>query len=729
MPRTLPAHPTAEQLRAFGLGQLSPSESAEVERHVESCDDCCRVLQAVPDDTVLVKLKQSHTLSEASAAAESKPMLDRPSDNGAIPAALRDHPRYRVLKVLGRGGMGTVYKAEHRLMERPVALKVISRRLIANRSAVERFQREVKLAARLTHPNIVVAHDAEQAGDLHFLVMEFVDGISLAQFVERKGPLPVPLASLFIRQAALGLQAASQHGMVHRDIKPQNLMLTRKGQIKILDFGLARFASEGPQESVAGESLLDRLDGLTSAGTILGTPDYMAPEQAEDSSQADIRADIYSLGCTLFFLLTGEAPFAGDSVTRTLQSHIDREPPSLRSLRPDLSAEFVRIVERMMAKDPAERFQTPADVAKALSKFATGGLASMQQWEAITVHRPTPSFEAETDIEEPPTTVELVRRRHWKTLWNRARYELRKFFRLPHRRFAAGAITVLLVIATTAFLADHFGPQLTATSSNQTPSREDNGALAGTIVAPSRPLSDKSGASSAMSPAPSAVASSEFSKRESPNPKTSNVAPAALLRHPRVALVLTSRLFWNLDYRKLREVLERRNVLITVVSTKVGWVSADPTNKWTNEKPPADVFSELTIGEVRPSDFDAVVFVPANYAEYLDGSDDKSIEPTTRRVLKDLIDAKVVVGTVGNAGAVLAFHGLLHGLKATGNEGFLRKDQFQDAADWDFSQEVIASGPGGRLITARSVGSIDLFAERLLETVYRRIAESSRRGM
>src|SRR5262249_45758756 len=157
------------------------------------------------------------------------------------PPGLADHPRYRVLELLGSGGMGAVYRAEHRRMERQVALKGMNPALMTRPAMVERFQREVKAAARLTHPNIVTAHDADQAGDAHFLVMEFVEGLSLAQQVQRQGPLPVPQACAYVRQAALGLQHAFERGMVHRDIKPHNLMLTAGGHVKILDFGLARF--------------------------------------------------------------------------------------------------------------------------------------------------------------------------------------------------------------------------------------------------------------------------------------------------------------------------------------------------------------------------------------------------------------------------------------------------------------------------------------------------------
>ena len=231
-----------------------------------------------------------------------------------LPEELNDHPRYRVVAALGAGGMGAVYRAEHRLMDRPVALKVIRGDLLGNEAMVERFRREVKSAARLaSHPNIVAAYDAEQAGETHMLVMEFIEGTDLARLVDRRGPLPVGEACEYARQAALGLQHAFEDGMVHRDIKPQNLMRTTRGQIKILDFGLARFASE-----VASHA------GVTAEGMILGSADYIAPEQIDDPHAADIRADIYSLGCTLYFLLAGRPPFPDGSLIQKLMAHREK---------------------------------------------------------------------------------------------------------------------------------------------------------------------------------------------------------------------------------------------------------------------------------------------------------------------------------------------------------------------------------------------------------------------
>jgi serine/threonine protein kinase len=281
--------------------------------------------------------------------------------------------------------MGTVYKARHRLMERTVAVKIINPHLVNKPAMAERFRREVTAAARLSHPNIVAAFDADRAGDTHFLVMEYVDGVPLNRVLAEHGRLAVPRACDYARQAALGLQHAFERGMVHRDIKPHNLMLTPEGRVKILDFGLARYASE----TVWAEALADCLsappsevpespsgilrraspDGFTSAYKGLGTPDYMAPEEGLDARRADIRADIYSLGCTLYHVLAGQVPFPSGNHCEKLADHLERAAVPLDRVREGVPPGLATVVGRMMAKAPADRFQTPAEVVRALGPF------------------------------------------------------------------------------------------------------------------------------------------------------------------------------------------------------------------------------------------------------------------------------------------------------------------------------------------------------------------------
>jgi RND family efflux transporter MFP subunit len=299
-----------------------------------------------------------------------------------IPADLATHPRYRLTELLGAGGMGAVFKAEHLLMKRTVAVKVIDRALFTDPAMAGRFGREMEAAGKLTHPNIVHAYDAEGVGDTHFLAMEYVEGVSLAKLLTQRGPLPVAEACSYIRQAAFGLQHAHERGMVHRDIKPQNLMVTSDGQVKILDFGLARFVLEAAPAGALLASTTDdaavialqdtRLEPLTQAGTVMGTPAYIAPEQARDPHTADIRADIYSLGCTLYDLLTGRPPFPEGTAGRQVISHLREAPRSLTELRPEVPRELAQVVEKMLAKDPARRYQAPAAVAAALAPWAKG---------------------------------------------------------------------------------------------------------------------------------------------------------------------------------------------------------------------------------------------------------------------------------------------------------------------------------------------------------------------
>jgi serine/threonine-protein kinase len=272
---------------------------------------------------------------------------------------------YLLLDRLGEGGMGQVFKARHRHMNRLVALKLMRKEKLSSEYSIRRFSQEVQAAASLVHPNIALAFDAGQAGATYFFSMEYVDGPDLLRLVKEHGVLSVEQACDFVRQAALGLQHAHERGLVHRDIKPGNLMVASAegGQpvVKILDLGLARLGDSFQKDR-----------NLTRSGQVLGTPDYLAPEQARDARNVDIRADVYSLGCTLYFLLAGRPPFRAGSLAELLMKHQSEATPSIRTMRPDVPEDLDAFMQRMMAKKPDDRPATPAEVAEALTPFARG---------------------------------------------------------------------------------------------------------------------------------------------------------------------------------------------------------------------------------------------------------------------------------------------------------------------------------------------------------------------
>jgi serine/threonine protein kinase/WD40 repeat protein len=265
---------------------------------------------------------------------------------------------YVILDKLGQGGMGVVFKARHRRLGRVGALKILPPSFARDHQAVMRFRREVEAAGRLKHPNVVAAVDADEDRGVHFLVMEYVEGRDLDRVVGERGPMPVAQAIDCMIQAARGLEAAHAEGIVHRDIKPANLMVDAAGTVRVLDLGLARLVdAANPFGKAAGAR-------LTESGMYMGTIDFMAPEQAEDSHRVDHRADIYSLGCTLFYLLNGRAPFDGATVLKRLMAHMERPAPSLRTQRPEVPASLEAIYQKMMAKSPADR---PASMTELIS--------------------------------------------------------------------------------------------------------------------------------------------------------------------------------------------------------------------------------------------------------------------------------------------------------------------------------------------------------------------------
>ena len=277
---------------------------------------------------------------------------------------------YVVIDKLGKGGMGTVLLAKHRRMERQVAIKVLPVTVLESKEAVARFYQEVKVAGQLTHPNIVHAYDAGEHKGFHYLVMEYVQGHDLAQVLSHMGPVPTSLALDYISQAASGLEYAHGMQIVHRDIKPSNLLLDDEGKIKILDMGLARITAGG---GIGGGGILDSEASvhLTTTGQVMGTVEYMSPEQAEDTRQADARSDIYSLGCTLYRLVTGRGPYSRETVVKTILAHRDAPIPIIDTGSPD-DAAINHLFRKMVAKDPADRFGSATLLLEAIREIEEG---------------------------------------------------------------------------------------------------------------------------------------------------------------------------------------------------------------------------------------------------------------------------------------------------------------------------------------------------------------------
>jgi serine/threonine-protein kinase len=334
--------------------------------------------------------------------------------------------QYLLLERLGEGGTGWVFKARHQYMNRLVAVKILRRELLLDPEVLARFYREIQVVSQFSHPHVIHAYDAGPIDERHVLVMEYAPGIDLARLVKRSGPLPVEQAADYVRQAALGLQHIHERGLVHRDIKPSNLLVASgKGlgarevaggdqglgaredksalatshqplatlelatshqplaTVKILDLGLSRLGRVERRLGAINNSMGASSGRLTPQGAmVVGTPDYLAPEQALDFHKADIRADVYSLGCTFFYLLTGQPPFPGGSLVKKLMRHQQAEPPALDGFRPDVPAEVAAIVQKMLAKEPGDRFQQPAEVGAALLG-AVPSLAANTPAEAI----------------------------------------------------------------------------------------------------------------------------------------------------------------------------------------------------------------------------------------------------------------------------------------------------------------------------------------------------------
>ncbi len=359
--------PQRDSLYEYSVGRLSGPQYEEVSAHLESCPECQSEITTLEDDgdTLIRQLRvpidetflkePSFRAAVAQAHAIPQRLVRKRTDYSSVtPRVLGE---YELLEELGRGGMGRVYRARHTKLDRIVAVKVLPRGRFESSRAIVRFEREMRAIGGLDHPHVVHAYDGREIEQMPVLVMEYVEGMDLAELVRRLGRLKPEDACELVRQAALGLQYANANGLVHRDIKPSNIMLSRDGNVKLLDLGLARFSTEPLVEEVTG------------AGQAMGTADYIAPEQVSDSRSADVRADIYSLGCTLYKLLVGRAPYSGPEyrgVHEKMNAHVHHPLPPIRGHIDGLPTGLVAVIERMLAKEPAERFATPDDVVEAL---------------------------------------------------------------------------------------------------------------------------------------------------------------------------------------------------------------------------------------------------------------------------------------------------------------------------------------------------------------------------
>ena len=371
--------PTREQLADYLLGTLDEPVADWVMGHLEKCATCDEKIDKMEDvsDPIIDGLREPAADDDSWGEPAYQRLISALGqlniaalDVGvatvaaAPPRVIEQLDEYRLLEKLGEGGMGAVYRALHTKLDRVVAVKVLSHKRMSRSDAVSRFEREMKAVGKLNHPNIVHAYDAGEDDETHYLVMEFVRGIDLRRLVKELGPLPVAEACEIMRQAASGLDHAYRHGLVHRDIKPSNLMLTHSGRVKILDLGLALLQDQHADES-----------DLTTEGQLMGTIEYMAPEQGDNSHVVDTRADIYSLGATLYKLLAGRAPFSGkkySSAVKKMRALVHDPVPSIQEKRPDVSDGLANVLHTMLAKSPEDRYARPRDVAELLATHAEG---------------------------------------------------------------------------------------------------------------------------------------------------------------------------------------------------------------------------------------------------------------------------------------------------------------------------------------------------------------------
>ena len=367
--------PERELLRDYANGIVSEGQADELTAHVDHCTTCQSWLAGTADldDSLIGQLRSCGNLDDSfeeepqcrSAMARALGALatagEVPAEDAIdLPSSIGD---YEIVRHIGRGGMGNVYLAQHTRLDRTVAVKVLASHRLSDPRMHDRFEKEMRAIGSLAHPNIVTAHDARDVDGVALLVTEWIDGLDLKEIVGRVGPLSVADASEIGVRMAAALSYISDQNLVHRDLKPSNVMINSEGEVKLLDLGLARLRSADAQQDA------------TATGQPMGTADYVAPEQINDAREVDIRADIYSLGCTLYKLLSGRAPFEGDhyqTAFAKLTAHVSEQPVSLGDAAPIIPPAVSRLVDQMIAKSPSNRPASPTEILKVLKKHASG---------------------------------------------------------------------------------------------------------------------------------------------------------------------------------------------------------------------------------------------------------------------------------------------------------------------------------------------------------------------
>lgn len=421
--------PTEEQLEQLLNGTLPDPPASDVEAHWQACSLCegTVVELEAANDTLVRQFKQLPLAPHVTDDPAVRRMLDRlhsldassliagghgsdsvtgaPAGHAQLTPPLGLFGAYELIEIIGRGGMGTVYRARHRRLDQEVAIKVVPGGQIQNPEIIARFDREMKAVGRLKHPNLVQAQDAgeTEGNEFLYLVMELLDGVDVESLHRRIGQLPVAEACEITRQAALALRYVHQQRQVHRDVKPSNLMVTREGTVKLLDLGLA-LLGDAPEHT------------LTTAGQIMGTLDFMSPEQAGSSHEVDRRADVYSLGCSLFALLTGAAPFAGSEHSKPAQkilAHATLVPPSVRTKRPDSPAALAELTQRMLEKEPSQRPDLDEIIDRLSSHCQGADLAALVTGSAPTPQQRNPSIE-QAKPTRPSSARAATSQRGWK---------------------------------------------------------------------------------------------------------------------------------------------------------------------------------------------------------------------------------------------------------------------------------------------------------------------------